>query len=139
MTQRVRDFMTKHPVTVGPLTSLTETARRMRDENVGDALVVEDGRLCGIITDRDLVVRAMADQKDPDETTVHAICTTEVISINPGDSPEDALGLMRRHALRRLPVTEDDRPVGVVTLGDLAIEREWMSALADISAAEPST
>jgi signal-transduction protein with cAMP-binding, CBS, and nucleotidyltransferase domain len=139
MTQTVREIMIKQLVTVEMDTSLTVVARRMRDAGIGDVLVVEDGRLRGVATDRDLVVRAMAEGKDPEHTAVRAVCSTELVSIGPDDEVDTAVMVMRRNALRRLPVTQDGRPVGIVSLGDLAIERDRASALADISAARPNT
>lgn len=140
MTRRVHEVMTENPVTVEKLTSLAEAARVMRDAGIGDVLVVDEGRLRGIVTDRDLVVRAMAENRDPAETTVQAVCTAEPITVKPDDGVDEALHLMRRHALRRLPVqTEEGELVGVVTLGDLAVEGDPGSALAAISAAEPDS
>jgi CBS domain-containing protein len=136
MTQ-IREIMTEQLSTVGEQTSLHEAARRMRDNGIGDVLVTGDGRLKGLVTDRDLVVRAMAEGRDPDRTTVGEVCSAQIVSVKPEDDLDRAVELMRTHALRRLPVTEDDRPVGIVSLGDLAIERDSRSALADISAAEP--
>ncbi|MFI6144857.1 CBS domain-containing protein [Streptomyces sp. NPDC051109] len=140
MTRRVHEVMTEKPVTVDGLTSLAEAARVMRDADIGDVLVLEGGRLRGILTDRDLVIRAMAEGRDPAETTVRAICSPEPITVGPADGVDQAAYLMRHHALRRLPVqTEDGELVGVVTLGDLEVERDPGSALAAIAAAEPGT
>jgi signal-transduction protein with cAMP-binding, CBS, and nucleotidyltransferase domain len=139
MTQTVREIMIKQLVTVEMDASLTAVARKMRDAGIGDVLVVEDGRLRGVATDRDLVVRAMAEGRDPERTPVRAVCSTELVSIRPEDDVDTAVMVMRRNALRRLPVTEDGRPVGIVSLGDLAMERDRSSALADISAARPNT
>ncbi|MEV7520409.1 CBS domain-containing protein [Streptomyces sp. NPDC091371] len=140
MTRRVHEVMTEKPVTVEKLTSLAEAARVMRDADIGDVLVVDEGRLRGILTDRDLVIRAIAENRDPAETTVQAICSSEPITVGPGDDVQQAADLMRRHALRRLPVqTEDGELVGVVTLGDLEVERDPGSALAAIAAAEPDS
>ncbi|MGW0393462.1 CBS domain-containing protein [Streptomyces sp. NPDC003042] len=140
MVRQVHEVMTAHPVTVEKLTSLAEAARVMRDADIGDVLVVDEGRLRGILTDRDLVIRAIAENKDPADTTVHAVCTTEPVTVRPGDDVGHAVDLMRRHALRRLPVvTEEGELVGVVTLGDLAVEQDPGSALSAISAAEPDS
>lgn len=140
MTRRVHEVMTGNPVTVEKLTSLAEAARVMRDAGIGDVLVVDGGRLCGILTDRDLVVRAIAENKDPADTTVQAICSTDPVTVKPADDVDQAVDLMRRHAVRRLPVrAEDGELVGVVTLGDLEVERDPGSALAAISAAEPDS
>jgi CBS domain-containing protein len=139
MTQKIREIMTESLSTVGRQTSVHEAARRMRDGHIGDVLVTDDGHLSGVVTDRDLVVRALAEGKDPDRTTVGEVCSGEIVTVRPDDDVTRAVELMRTHALRRLPVTENDRPVGIVSIGDLAIERDSRSALADISAAEPHT
>ncbi|MFJ7203198.1 CBS domain-containing protein [Streptomyces sp. NPDC098789] len=139
MIRRVHEVMTGNPVTVEQLTSLAEAARVMRDAGIGDVLVVAEGRLHGILTDRDIVVRALAEGRDPTETTVRAVCTTDPVTVAPDDGVDQALDLMRRHALRRLPVrTPSGDLVGIVALGDLEIERDPGSPLASISAAQPS-
>ncbi|MCG6494249.1 CBS domain-containing protein [Kitasatospora sp. A2-31] len=138
MPQTIKDVMTESPIALAQDTSVHDAARRIRDADIGDVLVMDDGRLCGMVTDRDLVVRALADGRDPAQTTVGEICSNEVISVGPDDDIGRAVDLMRRHALRRLPVVDDGRPVGVVSLGDLAVDRDPSSALADISAAEPN-
>ena len=139
MTQRVRDLMTGSPVTVGPLTSVASVARVMRDQNVGAVLVTEEGRLRGLVSDRDLVVRALADSADPDETTVAGACSDDLVTVSPDEDLDRAITLMREHAVRRIPVVDHGRPVGIVSLGDLAIERDPESALGEISAARPNT
>ncbi|MFB7463567.1 CBS domain-containing protein [Streptomyces sp. NPDC056224] len=138
MTRQVHEVMTERPVAVEKQTSLAEAARVMRDAGIGDVLVVDEGRLRGILTDRDLVIRAIAESRDPSDTTVQSVCTNELVTVRPDDGVDHAVDLMRRHALRRLPVeTEDGVLVGVVTLGDLAVEQDPASALSAISAAEP--
>ncbi|MFF0217634.1 CBS domain-containing protein [Streptomyces vinaceus] len=134
---RVHEVMTGNPVTVEQLTTLAEAARVMRDAGIGDVLVVDQGRLRGILTDRDIVVRALAEGRDPAETDVRAICSTDPLTVRPDDSVDQAVDLMRRHALRRLPVQADDGElVGIVTLGDLEVERDPGSPLSAIAAAE---
>lgn len=136
MAQQINDIMTKRLVTVGVQTPLVEAARLMRDTDIGDVLVVDDGRLRGILTDRDMVVRGVAENKDLENTTVQDVCSPDLVTVRPDDDAGRAVDLMRQHALRRLPVTEaDDHLVGIVTLGDLAVERDEQSALADISSA----
>ncbi|KRV50556.1 oxidoreductase [Wenjunlia vitaminophila] len=138
MAQQVRDVMTGAPVTIESLASVTEVARRMRDEDIGAILVVEGEQLQGLVTDRDLVVRCLAEGRDPDQTTVYSVCSGPVVTVQPEDDAAAAVQLMRSNALRRLPVTQDGHTVGVVSIGDLAIERDERSALADISAAPPN-
>ncbi|MFD4539416.1 CBS domain-containing protein [Streptomyces bauhiniae] len=136
MTQHVRDIMTGELVTVEPQASVASVARLMRDEDVGTVLVTEDGRLKCLVSDRDLVVRAFAEGVDPDQTTVIQAASDDLVTIGPDESVDHAVELMREHAVRRLPVVEGDEAVGIIALGDLAIERDETSALGDISAAE---
>ncbi|MFJ5036903.1 CBS domain-containing protein [Streptomyces parvulus] len=139
MTRRIRDVMSPAAVAVEPMTTVARAARLMREENVGDVLVTYDCDLFGILTDRDIVVRGVADGRDPDATTVGAVCTPPpVVTLDPDDTTDHAAALMRHHAVRRLPVVEHGGvPVGVVTLGDLAVADDPHSAQADISRAVP--
>jgi CBS domain-containing protein len=136
--QLVREVMTPNPVKVPKSGSVAEAARIMLGADIGDVLVTDGDRMVGVLTDRDIVVRAVALDLDPDETTVGAICSAEVTSISPNAPVDEAVRLMRREAIRRLPVVSDGRLVGLVSLGDLALERDPDSALADISAAAPN-
>jgi CBS domain-containing protein len=110
----------------------------MRDEDIGDVIVMDDGKVCGIVTDRDVVVRALAEDRDPKSTKVAEICSRDLTTIAPGDPIDKAVKLMRERSIRRLPVVQGDRPVGIVSIGDLAQDRDPESALADISAAPPN-
>ncbi|MET9514440.1 CBS domain-containing protein [Streptomyces sp. NPDC002994] len=139
MAQQVREIMTSAPVTVGVLTAVSEVAHRMREENIGAVLVAEGDELRGLVTDRDLVVRVLAEGKDPGETTVRDVCSPDLVTVTPDDEVDHAIRLMREHSLRRLPVVEGNTAVGIVSLGDLAIERDPDSALGDVSAAAPNT
>ncbi|KUN38516.1 CBS domain-containing protein [Streptomyces longwoodensis] len=138
MAQHVRDIMTGGPVTVEPQTSLTAVARLMRDENIGAVLVADHDELRGLVSDRDLVVRALAEGWDPERTTVAGACSDDLVTVTPDDDLDRAVGLMREHAVRRLPVVEGGHPVGMVALADLAMERDPESALGDISVARPN-
>jgi len=111
----------------------------MRDRGIGDVIVQRDGKLCGIITDRDIVVRALADGKDPSTTNLESICSKEVTAVSPDSSDQEVVRLMRQKAIRRLPVTEGQKIVGIVSLGDLAVEKDPKSALGEISSALPNT
>jgi CBS domain-containing protein len=136
MAQKLSDIMTSNPRTVAGSAMLTDAARLMREDDIGDVLVVgDDQQLRGIITDRDIVVRAVAEQRDPGRTKVEDICSSDVTACRPDDDLDRAVQIMRKQAIRRLPVVEDGRPVGIVSLGDLAMERDPDSALSDISAA----
>jgi CBS domain-containing protein len=135
--QLVRDIMTKSVVGLAASATLVEAARDMRMFDIGDVLVVDGDMVIGIVTDRDIVIRAVAADRDPAQTTVGDIATPNPVVISPERPAADAVQLMRDHALRRLPVCEDGHLVGVLSLGNLATERDPESALADISAAPP--
>lgn len=137
--QSVGNVMTPEVIGVSPSAPVTEAAEMMREYDVGDVLVVEDGRAQGIVTDRDLAVRVLAAHREPESTTVREICSEDLISVLPDVPVSEAVGLMREHAIRRLPViAADGQPQGVVTIGDLAVAEDPKSALADISAAPPN-
>jgi CBS domain-containing protein len=132
--------MTPDPVEVSPDQTLVEVARLMRDNGVGSVLVTDGGQLRGIVTDRDIVVRAVAEGLDPQGETVDTVFSGQELVTVTSDTPmDDAVERMRRNAVRRLPVVDDSgRAVGIVSIGDLAIEGDGESALADISAAPPN-
>ncbi len=135
MAANIREVMTPNPVTL-PATSLAiEAARAMRDSDIGDVIVLDGQTICGIVTDRDIVVRAVAEGLDPASTPLMEICSRELTTIAPHESVDKAVHLMREKAIRRLPVVENKRPVGIVSIGDLALERDPESALGNISAA----
>jgi CBS domain-containing protein len=135
MGSTVRDVMTADPICAQASTPLPDAARQMRDRGVGDVIVMDDGRICGIVTDRDIVVRAIAEDRDVRSTKLGDVASGEVVCVAPTEEVDRAVSLMRDKAIRRLPVVENDRPVGIVSLGDLAMERDERSALAQISAA----
>lgn len=136
MAQPVREIMAQDLRTVSAGDSVADAAKTMRDADIGDVLVLKDDEtLCGLVTDRDIAIRAVAEGRDPKGTTVDEICTHDVTTITADKDAEDAAKIMRERTVRRLPVVEDGRPVGMVSIGDLAIERDPDSALADISAA----
>jgi CBS domain-containing protein len=136
MAQSVRDVMTPNPRTVSADTTLDDAAREMSQDDIGAVLVKENGSV-GILTDRDIVVRAVAEHKDPSATKVRDVATHDVASLTPDQSVDDAIRIVREKNVRRIPVLDGDKPVGIVSIGDLAIERDTDSALADISS-EPA-
>ncbi len=138
MAQKVREIMTAAPVALRPSQPLTDAGQAMREQGVGSVLVVDNGKLKGLVTDRDIVVRAVADGRDPGKTTIAEACSPDLITAAPDDDADTAVRRMREHGVRRIPVVEGDRPVGVLSLGDMAIERDERSALADISAQAPN-
>lgn len=129
-----RDVMTKGVVTLERDASLSDAARRMKDGDMGDVLVRKDGELCGIVTDRDIVVRAVAEGRDPEEVTVEEICTHDLQTASPDDDLGSIIDRMNEHAIRRIPVVEDGEAVGIISIGDLAVQVDRESLLADISA-----
>jgi CBS domain-containing protein len=139
-TQKIQDVMTKQVHCVPEDASLREIARLMRDEKIGDVLVTDpQGKLCGIITDRDIVVRAVADEgNDLDQLRAKDICTDQIVTVEPMTDVDEAVRLMTDKAIRRIPVVENDMPVGIVTIGDLAAQLDAESALGQISSAPPN-
>jgi CBS domain-containing protein len=138
MTQKIREIMTESPVTMDVTGSVSDAAKAMQRNGIGDVIVVRDGRIHGLVTDRDLVVRVVAEDRDPKSTRVGEVCSPDPACLSPDDDVSSAVQLVRERAVRRIPIVEGDRPVGVLSIGDLAIERDSRSALADISAAAPN-
>ena len=138
MATKVRDVMTPGPIGVDYNASIAEAAQTMRDYGVGAVLVVNEEGLRGLVTDRDLVVRAVADSVGPAEP-VGPLASGELVGVNADDDTTEAVRLMRENAVRRLPVVEDGQVTGMVSLGDLAIEHDPESALADVTKASPNS
>lgn len=138
MTQSIQDVMHANPITMAPTTSVIEAARAMRAANIGDIIVHEHDQLYGIVTDRDLVVRGLAENPNCAAMMLGDICSREPTALALTDTVEEAIRLMRVKAIRRLPVVENGTPVGIVSLGDLAVERDPESVLGNISAAPPN-
>jgi len=137
MADFVREVMTPGVVAVRPDASLVEAAQLMRAQDIGNVLVAGDQQLFGVLTDRDIALRAVADGADPLTVSAQAVCTPNPVVVSPDDAVSAAVELMRDHAVRRLPVVENGHLVGMVSLGDLAVTQDPGSALADISRAEP--
>jgi CBS domain-containing protein len=133
---KVREMMTADPEQVDREAMVDEAARVMRDLNVGAVPVVADGKVQGIVTDRDITVRVLAEDRSPAEVRAGDIASANVITVSPDTNMEHAARLMAEHQVRRLPVVEDGRLVGMLSLGDLSVEgsaREAGEALRDIS------
>jgi signal-transduction protein with cAMP-binding, CBS, and nucleotidyltransferase domain len=136
----IRDVMTSDPTTLPAATAVVDAARTMRESDIGDVIVLDDSQqICGIVTDRDIVIRTVAEGQDPSQVRLGDICTPDVATLTPGDSIGDAVRLMTDKAIRRLPIVENGNPVGIVSLGDLAVSQDPESGLADISAAPPNS
>ncbi|MEQ4724307.1 MULTISPECIES: CBS domain-containing protein [unclassified Nonomuraea] len=138
MTRHVQDVMTRDVVMVSVDSTLVAAARQMREHDIGDVFVMEDGRLFGVLTDRDIVVRAITRGLSPELVSAGDICSRQLVTVSPDDGEWYAVELMRLHSVRRLPVLDHERLVGVLSLGDLTIDLERESTLASISAAPPN-
>jgi signal-transduction protein with cAMP-binding, CBS, and nucleotidyltransferase domain len=133
MDAKARDVMTPGPIGVDYDQSVGEAARAMRDWGVGAILVVSNGSLYGLVTDRDLVVRAVAEERGADEP-VGPLSSANLIGVDADANVHEAMRLMRQHGVRRLPVLEDGQVAGIVSLGDLAMQDEPDLAFAQLSA-----
>jgi CBS domain-containing protein len=121
MGESIRDLMTSNPRSLESGSSVVEAARLMRDEDAGIVPIVEGDRLVGTVTDRDIAVRVVAEGKSPDSTTVGEISSRELVTVDPQQDLDEALRLMARHQVRRLPVVEEDgKLVGIVAQADVA-------------------
>jgi len=139
MARKVQDVMSKQPIQLDRQTTLVEAATKMCDANVGAVIVVEDGKIMGIATDRDIAIRAVAKGKDPNTTRLSEICSCDLTTVLANDDVDRAIELMRQKAIRRLPVVDSqNRAVGILSLGDLAQARDKRSVLGQISAAPPN-
>jgi CBS domain-containing protein len=122
MGKSVRQVMTPIVRTVRPSQSLVEAAEVMKGEDVGSVPVVEEGRLAGILTDRDIVTRAVAERRDPQAVKVDEVASRDLVTVEPEQDLDEALALMAQHQVRRLPVVEEGRLVGMLAQADVALE-----------------
>ncbi|WP_019925468.1 CBS domain-containing protein [Nocardia sp. BMG111209] len=127
--------MTSDPVAMAPGTSVRQAAQAMREKDIGAVLIVDNDQLQGIVTDRDLVVRALAERTDLSDCSLRDVCSGELITAAPDEDANTAIKRMRDHAVRRIPVVDGGRPVGVLSLGDAAVTKDSGSVLADVSTA----
>lgn len=134
---RVSDFMTANPTVVEATETLRSVAQTMAQQEIGALVVADGGAVTGIVTDRDLVVRGLAAGIGLD-APVGQLATDDLVSVGPEDDVAEVVQLMRRKAVRRVPVLDGDQAVGIVSLGDIAVSTDAGSALADISAAPPN-
>lgn len=139
MTHTVADVMTGRVVSLSTTAPVHAAAEAMRDNDIGDVVVVENGVVRGLLTDRDIAVRVVAEGLNPEATVVGDVCSENVVATFPETSVGEAVKAMRDRAVRRLPVINSDgQAVGVVSIGDLAQSEDPRSALADISKAPPN-
>ena len=120
MAQTIRELMTRNPRTVSPDQTVQDAARIMRDEDTGVVPITEGDNLVGVITDRDIAIRAVAEGKDG-QSSVRDVASRDIVTIDPQQELDEALRLMAQHQVRRLPVVEEDgRLVGIVSQADVA-------------------
>jgi CBS domain-containing protein len=135
----VNEIMTTQVVSLQVDTTIGKAAATMREQDIGDVVVTEGDRLIGLVTDRDIVVRAVAEGRDPANTTLGSIVSQQLITVRPEDTAVSAALLMRDHAVRRVLVVDDARGlVGILSIGDLATEIDPESVLGGISEAAPN-
>ena len=138
MVNSVREAMTEHPRSIRPSASVVEAARLMRDEHIGSLPITDGDTLVGMITDRDITTRVVAESADPKTTSVGDVYSRDLISVEPGKDLEEALQLMARHQVRRLPVVESGRLVGIIAQADIALRESEKTAELVEAISEPS-
>jgi CBS domain-containing protein len=138
MTRKLQEIMSPDPVCMAATESVSAAARAMKENGIGTVLVVTDGRLHGLVTDRDIAIRVLAEDRDPLTTRIGDICSTELAVLGPDDDVERAARLVCERSVRRIPVVRDGIPVGVVSIADLALGKDQRSAFSDVSAAPPN-
>ena len=138
MTVSIREVMTKDPITIEESATVVEAAKAMKKADIGPTLITSGGRLQGIITDRDIAVRVVAEGKDPNSVKALDIASTDLVTVSPDAEAGDAVRLMKEKNIRRVAVVENDQPVGIVSIGDLAIALDPNSVLAEISSEPPN-
>ncbi|MGI5159297.1 CBS domain-containing protein [Microbispora sp. CA-102843] len=121
MPHKVEEVMTRDPATLPEEAPVVKAAKLMRDRGIGDVLVVGNGRLRGLVTDRDIVVRAVAEGRDLAATPLATLCTCDVVTVGPDQDVAEAARRMREKDVHQLPVVVDGHPVGVVALADLTL------------------
>jgi len=131
--RKMRDIMSPAPICLAPGESVFAAAKAMKRHGIGTVLVLTDGKLSGLVTDRDITVRVLAENRDPLTTRIGDICSSELVMLGPDDDVEQATRLVRERAVRRIPILADGIPVGVVSIGDLALDHDATSALSGVS------
>jgi CBS domain-containing protein len=138
MAKSVRDAMTENPRSIGASTSVVEAARLMREEDIGSLPITDDEKLVGMITDRDITTRVVAEAADPTSMSVEDVYSRDLVSVEPDEDLDEALQLMARHQVRRLPVVENGRLVGIVAQADIALKDNDKTAQLVEAISEPS-
>ena len=138
MAKSIREAMTGDPRSIGASASVVEAARLMREQHIGSLPVTEDERLVGMITDRDITTRVVAESAVPETTSVGDVYSRDLISVEPDSDLDEALQLMAQHQVRRLPVVENGRLVGVVAQADIALKENERTGELVEAISEPS-
>jgi CBS domain-containing protein len=138
MVKTVRDVMTRNPVALNSESSVTDAAKAMSDLRIGTVVVMENDKPCGIVTDRDITVRAVATGTDPSKMMLRDICTSDLATVRPDQSVEDAIKVMKSHDVKRVVVMTDSKLEGIVSLGDLTSRGLGEDVQDDLSRAEPN-
>ncbi len=128
---KVRDVMTKNVSYVNPSATIAETAQMMQQQNVGSIPVCDQSGVVGIVTDRDIVVRTVAVGKNPQQTPVTDIMTTGVTTVTSDMDMHDVANKMASSQIRRVPVVDNNTLVGIVALGDVAVDAKYYTEVAD--------
>jgi len=139
MAQTVRDVMTKDPVSMSSDASVMDAAKAMSDMRIGAVVVMEKDKPCGIVTDRDITVRAVATGSDPAKTKLADICSHDIAAVRPDQTVDDAVQMMKSHDVKRVLVMDDSKIEGIVSLGDLSRLGKDQDVQEDISRAEPNS
>jgi len=137
--RKMRDIMSPAPVCMAPGESVSAAAMAMKRHGIGTVLVQAGGRLSGLVTDRDITIRVLAESLDPGTTRIGDICSADLVVLGPDDDVAQAIRLIRERAVRRIPVLQDGTPVGVVSIGDLVLAQDGTSALSGVSSAPPNS
>src|SRR4051812_45865289 len=125
MATLLREVMTPGPTCLPESATVEEAAKEMRAKDIGDVIVLgKGGQIAGMLTDRDIVVRCVADGANTSSTRIGEISSVDLIALEPTDNTSDAVRVMRSYSIRRLPIVENGTPVGIVSIGDLAMERD---------------
>jgi CBS domain-containing protein len=138
MARKLRDIMSPAPECLEATEPVSAAAKAMKEHGIGTVLVLTGGELSGLVTDRDIVIRVLAEERDPLTTRVGDIASADLAVLGPDADVEQAATLTRARAVRRIPVVQDGTPVGMVSLGDLAREAGERSTLPQVSAAPPN-
>jgi CBS domain-containing protein len=139
MARKLRDIMSPAPVCLAATEPVLVAAQAMKEHGIGAVLVLTDGELTGLVTDRDIAIRVLAEDRDPRSTPVGGIASADLAVLGPDDDVVQAARLARVRSVRRIPVVQDGTPVGMVSLGDLAVEAAGRSTLSQIPAAPANT